>query len=135
MLHFAHPEQALSEVFRVLKPGGKFTFSVWAPPEDFPMFGLLGDVVAEFGNLDGASPAHQLRFSREDGARHAENAGFFLDFVASDFEAPLSHRKYRTGVAITSTLTRTLGRPTSRKTCSRRAALIERFGNVKWMEW
>ena len=70
MLHFAHPEQALSEVFRVLTPGGKFTFTVWAPPEDYPIFGLLADAVSEYGELDVGLPASPPAeaFSRIDGA-------------------------------------------------------------------
>lgn len=93
MLHFANPDRALSEVFRVLKPGGKFTFSVWAPPEEFPMFGLLGGVVAEFGDLDvGLPPGPPAEaFSRVDGAQSAvQQAGFnFVSFIEGNFEARL----------------------------------------------
>ena len=93
MLHFAHPDRALSEVFRILKPGGKLTFSVWAPPEEFPMFGLLGGVVAEFGDLDvGLPPGPPAEaFSRVDGAQSAiQQAGFNLvSFAEGQFEAKL----------------------------------------------
>src|SRR5262249_45434381 len=34
LLHLARPEQAISEAARVLGPGGRFAFTVWAPPEE-----------------------------------------------------------------------------------------------------
>ena len=93
MLHFAHPEQALSEVFRVLTPGGKFTFTVWAPPEDYPIFGLLADAVSEYGELDVGLPASPPAeaFSRIDGASKAvETAGFdFESFIEVDVKVAL----------------------------------------------
>ena len=33
LLHLPEPDTAISEVFRVLKPGGRFAATVWAPPE------------------------------------------------------------------------------------------------------
>jgi ubiquinone/menaquinone biosynthesis C-methylase UbiE len=36
LLHLPDPERACAEAFRVLKPSGKFGFTVWAPPEENP---------------------------------------------------------------------------------------------------
>ncbi|HCU90546.1 MAG TPA: hypothetical protein DGR97_11405 [Gammaproteobacteria bacterium] len=33
LLHLAYPDQAITEAFRVLKPGGRYTYAVWCPPE------------------------------------------------------------------------------------------------------
>ncbi len=93
MLHFAHPEKALAEVFRVLKPGGKFTFTVWAPPEDYPVFGLLAEAVTECGDLNvGLPPGPPAEaFSLIEGARNAvEAAGFdFMSFIEVETKLPL----------------------------------------------
>jgi SAM-dependent methyltransferase len=33
LLHLPEPDRAIGEVFRILKPGGRFAATVWAPPE------------------------------------------------------------------------------------------------------
>ncbi len=36
MLHFQHPERALAQAHRVLRPGGRAAYTVWAPPDQSP---------------------------------------------------------------------------------------------------
>ena len=50
LLHLAHPERACAEVFRVLKPGSRFGFSVWAPPAKNPGAKIVQEAIEAHGN-------------------------------------------------------------------------------------
>ncbi|MCU1384224.1 MAG: hypothetical protein JWL71_2921 [Acidobacteria bacterium] len=50
MLHLARPDAAIAEARRVLRPGGRFAFTVWAPPERAVAFGLALKAIDELGN-------------------------------------------------------------------------------------
>jgi ubiquinone/menaquinone biosynthesis C-methylase UbiE len=50
ILHFDQPERALSAIFRVLKPGGHFAFTAWAPPEMAMGFAIPLRALQESGN-------------------------------------------------------------------------------------
>ena len=41
ILHLGRPEKALLEAYRVLRGGGRFAFSVWAPPQETIGFGIV----------------------------------------------------------------------------------------------
>jgi len=41
ILHLGQPEKALVEACRILRDGGRFAFSVWAPPEETIGFGIV----------------------------------------------------------------------------------------------
>jgi len=41
ILHLGQPHAAIAEAYRVLRSGGRFAFSVWAPPEESIGFGIV----------------------------------------------------------------------------------------------
>lgn len=50
ILHLGRPDTALTEAFRVLRPGGRLAFTVWAPPDQAVGFGIPLKAVEEQGN-------------------------------------------------------------------------------------
>ena len=52
ILHLAKPERAIAEAFRVLKPGGKFLFTVWDRPIRSKAFDLIMSALKEEGDLN-----------------------------------------------------------------------------------
>lgn len=79
LLHLAQPDKALAEAHRVLQPGGRFAFTVWAKPEEAAGFGITLGAVLTHGDMHVALPKGPpfFRFSEEaECARSLEAAGF-----------------------------------------------------------
>jgi len=79
LLHLARPDIAIVEAYRVLRRGGRYALTVWAPPEQAIGFGLVLAAVREFGNPDVPLPEGPPFFQFSDHAefrRTLEHAGF-----------------------------------------------------------
>jgi ubiquinone/menaquinone biosynthesis C-methylase UbiE len=79
LLHLGRPERAMTEAHRVLRPGGRFGFTVWARPEEAIGFHMVLRAVESYGKLDVSLPQgpHFFRFSDpEECSRSLLGAGF-----------------------------------------------------------
>ena len=52
LLHLGRPDEALAEAHRVLRPGGRLGFTVWAKPEEAVGFGIVLGAIQRHGRLD-----------------------------------------------------------------------------------
>jgi len=79
ILHLGRPDQALAEACRVLRPDGRFGFTVWAKPEEAIGFGIVLSAIAKHGNQNVPLPEGPpfFRFSEPDECiRSLLTAGF-----------------------------------------------------------
>lgn len=81
LLHLSRPELAIQEALRVLKPGGRFAFTVWATPDVARGFGLILDAVQAVGNPNVALPPGPpfFRFSDHEASKGALSAAGYVD--------------------------------------------------------
>jgi SAM-dependent methyltransferase len=79
MLHLARPDAAIAEAHRVLRPGGRFAFTVWGAPEQALGFGLIVRAVEQYGEPDVGLPEGPPFFQFSDAVacrRTLDAAGF-----------------------------------------------------------
>jgi ubiquinone/menaquinone biosynthesis C-methylase UbiE len=82
ILHLGQPEQALTEARRVLRPGGRFGFTVWAKPEETVGFGIVLHAVEQYGELNVNLPPGPSFF------RFSEASECISALLAAGFESP-----------------------------------------------
>ena len=85
MLHIADADAAISQAHRVLKPDGRYGFSVWCgPAQGGVFFELVLGAIQEHGTLDvDLPPAPPIfRFADPEDSRQLEGAEF--NAVATD---------------------------------------------------
>lgn len=86
LLHLGEPERAVAEIYRVLRPGGRFAFSVWAGPDAALGLGIALSAIQVHGNLAVPLPVGPpfFRFSDPDESKRV--------LSAAGFERPLVQR-------------------------------------------
>lgn len=74
---FPHPEHALAEIHRVLRPGGQLTLSVWGPREVVPLIACAQDCIARLLPAPRVPRPSVFRFGDADAlAGMLRSAGF-----------------------------------------------------------
>ena len=69
LMLFGDPPRALTEIRRVLRPGGRFACAVWASAQENPWASVVGRVFVERGLMDPPAPGSPGMFSLADTER------------------------------------------------------------------
>jgi hypothetical protein len=86
MPHFPDPEAVVREAYRVLKPSGRFAFTVWDVPDKVVGFGAIYEAIRAHGTLDVGLPVGPNFFLFSDPAqsqRVLQAAGFASPSITS----------------------------------------------------
>lgn len=78
LFHMGNPDQAIAEAARVLRPGGRFSFSQWTAPAQSELYGRLFKILTTHADMSRADPAPDAFALSEVGAASArlQAAGF-----------------------------------------------------------
>ena len=57
--HLPEPDKAISEAFRVLKPGGRYAFTVWCSPDRAQLLGLALNATLAHADMTVPCPQHR----------------------------------------------------------------------------
>lgn len=81
LLHMPEPEKAITEAYRVLLPGGRYAFTVWATPETHEFFAVVMAAIQAHGDMEVPLPPAPpiFRFSDPDECENVLAAAGFAD--------------------------------------------------------